>query len=205
MLSTWFGFKHVGPHVKHDTNSKWRRMDNIIHAWITKAHMAEPSFPLPDKGNIIEQLAVMCRGSPKMRMFLHAITDKVILKQRRVIIWRLIPAHHSLAYFLFLKSRCTGAIGTSSFGALVPGHPFTTPTPPYPPKAILLRVYISWVCSHECASHVGASHRRVSHGCVSHEDILHRCVAYRRSFHTPVRYISWAYTSRVCISWTGTS
>lgn len=101
MLSTWFGFKYVGPHVKHDTNRKWRRKDNIIHAWITKVHMAEPSFPLPDRGNVVEQLAVMCRGSPKIRMFLHAIADKVILKQRRVVIWCLIPAHQLLVFGLF--------------------------------------------------------------------------------------------------------
>lgn len=105
MLSTWFGFHHIGHLVQHDSLGKWRLEANIIHTWLARVKVTEPVSPLPAKDNVTEILAVMCRASPKIRMILHVVADKIVLKQRKVIIWYLIPAHQLLVFGLLQLLR----------------------------------------------------------------------------------------------------
>lgn len=105
MLSTWFGSHHIGHLVQHDSLGKWRLEANIIHTWLARVKVTEPVSPLPAKDNVTEILAVMCRASPKIRMILHVVADKIVLKQRKVIIWCLIPAHQLLVFGLLQLLR----------------------------------------------------------------------------------------------------
>jgi len=86
MLSTWFGFHHIGHLVQHDSLSRWRLEPHIIHTWLARLKVAKPTYSLPANDNVIGILAIMCRASPKIRMILHTVADKIVLKQRKVII-----------------------------------------------------------------------------------------------------------------------
>ena len=68
---------------------------------------------MPDKSNIKGQLAILCRGSPKIRATIRIIAELVILGGKKVTFFCSLPANQLLLYAIFQAMGVKAALFTA--------------------------------------------------------------------------------------------
>jgi hypothetical protein len=104
--STWLGFHYIGDDVHAESIKKWKdpTMPNLLYRWVRLLHQrmveknASDKWDMPAPNDIPGLLAVVCRGSPKLRVTLRIIAELVILHKKKWIIWCALPANQLLLY-----------------------------------------------------------------------------------------------------------
>lgn len=105
LLSSWLGFHYVEELFRSESTPVWKSLDQPLYVLIKKLHTAmdngvNPLFEMPDKDDIVGQVAVICRGSPKLRSLLKMVAELVIVHDKKIIIWCALPATQVFIYII---------------------------------------------------------------------------------------------------------
>lgn len=102
LLSTWSGFAYIYEKLGAATIPKWKaNPDTILNRWVAMLHdefekRSQPSFALPAPTDKVGALAIIAASSPKIRMLNTMLTDLVILRGKKLIVWCSLPDSQSL-------------------------------------------------------------------------------------------------------------
>jgi hypothetical protein len=105
--STWLGFHWIENDITAETIGLWKASSTVLYDWVKflRKRMEEKGetelFVLPEPHEIGKLLAIICRGSPKIRATLRVIAELVILVEKKLILWCSIPANQVLLYSIF--------------------------------------------------------------------------------------------------------
>ncbi|KAF7951603.1 hypothetical protein EAE96_006906 [Botrytis aclada] len=89
-----------------------------LYTLVTKLHEAMDAkhpapFDLPNEYDIPAQLAIICRGSPKLRSFLRMVAELVVLNRKKIVVWCALPATQLFLHTALKSLGITTACFTS--------------------------------------------------------------------------------------------
>jgi hypothetical protein len=119
LLSTWIGYHYIGDFVHAETIGEWKALPNLLYAWVKLLHKKQveqcggAEFDMPTQKDVLGQLAVVCKGAPKLRHTLRIIAELVVLLKRKIIIWCSIPANQILLHACLSALKISHATYTS--------------------------------------------------------------------------------------------
>ena len=90
--SSWLGFHYIGDDINASSIKKWKddTKPKLLCRWVKMLHicMKEKNAPdqwqLPHEDDIPALLAIVCRGSPKLRATLRIVAELVILHKKKM-------------------------------------------------------------------------------------------------------------------------
>lgn len=100
--STWLGFHWIGDAVHAGTIKDWKAIPSLLFNLIKLLHKKQEDtleggagFAIPDREDVLQQLAILCQGSPKLRHTFRILAELVVL-MCKVVIWCGLPANQPL-------------------------------------------------------------------------------------------------------------
>ncbi|OBT86740.1 hypothetical protein VE02_06275 [Pseudogymnoascus sp. 03VT05] len=123
LLSTALSYQWAGDYVTADQVKGWKAKKDCLWLWpeLIQDKQLEATgksdFILPEKHEISKQLALICRGSPKLRQLLQIIASLVLLANRRIGIWCSLPGNQILLHACFQALRIDPTIYTAELSS----------------------------------------------------------------------------------------
>ncbi|KAG4423987.1 hypothetical protein IFR04_002829 [Cadophora malorum] len=114
--STWLGWAYIGDKFTASTIKEWKEKDDLLWQMIRLLYNTmtkndkEPGFDMPKRDDIPAQLAIICRGAPKIRATIRLLSELVLLKERKLVLWSSLPANqillHAILQAVGIKNVC---------------------------------------------------------------------------------------------------
>ncbi|OBT70727.1 hypothetical protein VF21_10289 [Pseudogymnoascus sp. 05NY08] len=123
LLSTALSYQWTGDYVTADQVKGWKakkgclwsRLELIRDSQVKATGKCD--FDLPEKHEIAKQLALICRGSPKLRQLLQIVASLVVLAGRKIGIWCSLPANQILLHACFQALQIDSATYTAELSS----------------------------------------------------------------------------------------
>lgn len=120
LLSTSLLFHDIAAFTMADTLKKWKESPNLLWDLLRFVHNKQgdtATFSLPRSDDVVQQLALVCQGAPKLRQFLQMVASLVILSGKKLGVWCSSPANQLLLCACFRALRIDAAIYSSELNS----------------------------------------------------------------------------------------